>query len=189
MISEAAHSRPMRRDAVRNQQLVIDAARGVLSEFGEDATMELVASRAGVGVGTIYRHYPNKAALFEQLVRIIVGDLIEAAELALASEDGTGLAVFLAVLGRSLCDHRGYADKLMGYADDKHNQRLRGLIADLADQARVHEMVASTVTFDDVMATIAGLRGVITNRPTDSASPDAGWERHLAIHLAGLRTF
>ena len=180
--------RPMRKDARRNQLLVIAAARDVLSELGDEATMEAIAARAGVGVGTVYRHYPNKAALFENLVEIIVDELIDTARRCQVQRAAGGLADFLSVLGQSFADHRGYADKLMRHNDDDRNQVLRDLIADLLRRAKDEGRVAAAITFDDVMATIAGLRGVINATATDPDSPaEPVWQRHLEIHLAGMR--
>ena len=89
-----AAGRPLRKDAQRNQLLVISAARDVLSELGDEATMETIAARAGVGVGTVYRHYPNKTALFDELVRIIVDELIDAARECQARERPAGCPGF-----------------------------------------------------------------------------------------------
>ena len=61
---------PGRRDAVRNYHRVLDAAREVLGESGADASMEEIAARAGVGVGTVYRRFANKDALIDELVRL-----------------------------------------------------------------------------------------------------------------------
>src|SRR5258708_5826478 len=105
----------MRRDAVRNQRLVLDAARDVLSEDGTEASMESIAVRAGVGVGTVYRHFPNKDALIDALVAAILEDLVGAATSALARPDG-GLQDFLVRLGESLARHRGYAQMLVGHS-------------------------------------------------------------------------
>ncbi|HEY3482745.1 MAG TPA: helix-turn-helix domain-containing protein, partial [Streptomyces sp.] len=76
MAAHDTRDRPMRRDAVRNQKLVIEAARDVVSEFGTDASMELIASRAGVGVGTVYRRFPNKEALVDEIVGLMLSELV-----------------------------------------------------------------------------------------------------------------
>lgn len=176
--------RPMRSDARRNQQLVLNAARDALAEFGDDATMEQIAMRAGVGVGTVYRHFPNKAALYDELVHIIVTDLLEAAAAALAVGDGSGLESFLIALGESFADHRGYADRLMQHADGVRNEQLRALIAQLVSQAAQHHTIDPDITTDDILTAIAALRGVI-GAPTPLSS---SWRRHLTFQLKGMRT-
>jgi AcrR family transcriptional regulator len=60
--------RPLRADARRNRERIVTAARAVFSEQGREAQMDDVARRAGVGVGTVYRHFPTKDALIEGLV-------------------------------------------------------------------------------------------------------------------------
>jgi AcrR family transcriptional regulator len=180
-----AAARPMRRDAARNQELVLEAAREVISEFGTDASMELVASRAGVGVGTVYRRFPNKEALVDELVRIILYDLVAAAREALATGDGTGLEAFLRTIGESIADHRGYADKLVGRTKADCAALLHSLMVELLDQAQQHGQIGPDVTIGDIRATTWAIRGIIET--TGAVAPRA-WERHLDIHLAGLRS-
>src|ERR1700687_6174286 len=79
---------PVRRpraDAVRNRERVLEAAQAVFSAGGPDASLEAVARRAGVGIGTLYRHFPTREALFEAVYRREVQQLGELAE-ALKSE-------------------------------------------------------------------------------------------------------
>lgn len=61
-------TRPLRADAVRNRAKVLGAARAAFAEHGAEAQMEDIARRAGVGVGTVYRHFPTKQALAEALI-------------------------------------------------------------------------------------------------------------------------
>ncbi|HEY3478679.1 MAG TPA: helix-turn-helix domain-containing protein, partial [Streptomyces sp.] len=56
----ATTERPLRRDAEHNRQLILDAAREVFAEEGLDAGLHVIAKRAGVGVGTVYRRFPDK---------------------------------------------------------------------------------------------------------------------------------
>lgn len=61
--------RPLRADARRNRERILEGARAVFSESGAEAQIDDVARRAGVGVGTVYRHFPTKEALLVELVR------------------------------------------------------------------------------------------------------------------------
>ncbi len=142
--------RPMRRDAARNLQAVLTAAREVISESGVEASMEQIASRAGVGVGTLYRHYPNKQALVDELVRIILDELISTARAGL--EDERGLETFLRAFGRSLARHHGYSAKLFSPGNEKHQLQLNALIAELHTQACAHGRISPDVSFGDVRA-------------------------------------
>jgi AcrR family transcriptional regulator len=177
-------ARPLRRDAVRNHQLVVAAAREVLSEFGTDASMELIASRAGVGVGTVYRRFPNKEALVDAIAAQMLGELVDEARAALTLPDGTGLETFMHVVARSLVKHRGYAHKLIGHSRAACVEQLRDRIAELLAQAQESGRIARNVSPGDVMTMTWGLRGVET---AGGVAPDA-WRRYLDIHFAGLRS-
>src|SRR6266699_3934111 len=72
--------RKPRSDAVRNRERVLEAAKAVFSAGGPDASLEAVAKRAGVGIGTLYRHFPTREALFEAVYRREVEQLSELAE-------------------------------------------------------------------------------------------------------------
>jgi AcrR family transcriptional regulator len=76
----AEHARKPRADAVRNRERVLEAAKAVFSAGGADASLEAVARRAGVGIGTLYRHFPTRESLFEAVYRREVQQLGEFAE-------------------------------------------------------------------------------------------------------------
>src|SRR3982075_2364813 len=76
----AATVRRPRADAVRNRERVLEAAKAVFSAGGRDASLEAVAKRAGVGIGTLYRHFPTREALFEAVYRREVQQLADLAE-------------------------------------------------------------------------------------------------------------
>src|ERR1700741_2526111 len=73
-------ARKPRADAVRNRERVLEAAKAVFSAGGPDASLEAVARRAGVGIGTLYRHFPTREALFEAVYRREVDELAGLAE-------------------------------------------------------------------------------------------------------------
>jgi AcrR family transcriptional regulator len=171
----------MRRDAARNYERVLTAAREVLELHGTDATMELIASRAGVGVGTVYRRFATKDALIDELVRQIFTDLINAARGALTEPGGSGLRTFLFVLGRSFAKHREYAHLLVDRAPAECGAEvLRGLIVELLDSARANGQVSADITLGDVLATIWALRGIVESSGAVTAR---AWQRHLDLQL------
>ncbi|MBT0767552.1 TetR/AcrR family transcriptional regulator [Kineosporia sp. J2-2] len=177
-------ARPMRKDALRNQEAVLTAAREVISESGVEASMEQIATRAGVGVGTLYRHYPNKQALVDELVRIILDELISTARAGLEDELGHGLETFLRAFGRSLARHHGYSAQLFSPGNEEHQQQLNALIGQLHSQAGQHGRISPGVALGDVRALMWALRGIVA--VTGRNAPDA-WQRHLDLHLAALR--
>jgi AcrR family transcriptional regulator len=78
--SAAAIVRKPRADALRNRERVLEAAKAVFSAGGADASLETVARRAGVGIGTLYRHFPTREALYEAVYRREVEQLGDLAE-------------------------------------------------------------------------------------------------------------
>lgn len=73
-------TRRLRADAIRNRERLLKAAAEVFSAGGPDASLEAVARRAGVGIGTLYRHFPTREALFEAVYRREVDQVAEFAE-------------------------------------------------------------------------------------------------------------
>jgi AcrR family transcriptional regulator len=80
-----AGDRPQRADARRNHDRLVAAAREVFTEQGSAASMEAIARRAGVGVGTLYRHFPNRIDVVEAVYNTDVEELSEAARTAVAT--------------------------------------------------------------------------------------------------------
>jgi AcrR family transcriptional regulator len=76
----AATLRKSRADAVRNRERVLEAAKAVFNAGGAEASLEAVARRAGVGIGTLYRHFPTREALYEAVYRREVDELGDLAE-------------------------------------------------------------------------------------------------------------
>ena len=76
----------MRADAQRNRDRIVEVAREVFREQGYDASLDLVAKRAGVGAGTLYRHFPNREALLDAIMQSWVDRVQEAADKSLAFE-------------------------------------------------------------------------------------------------------
>jgi AcrR family transcriptional regulator len=83
-VAEAAPGRPLRADAKRNYERLLAAARLVFAEQGGGASMEAIAKQAGVGVGTLYRHFPKRIDVVEAVYREDVDELVSAADLFVA---------------------------------------------------------------------------------------------------------
>jgi AcrR family transcriptional regulator len=184
----AARAGPVtgRRDAVRNHHRILDAARDVLGESGADASMEEIAARAGVGVGTVYRRFASKDALIDELLRLALDDVLCSTEAALARTDGYGLEDLLRALGRSFADHARYAILLLQRrADDVTAGRIRAAIDELTARAVAAGTVNACVTASDVLALIWAMRGLV--QAAGEVAPEA-WQRFLDIQLAGMRS-
>jgi AcrR family transcriptional regulator len=175
-----------RRDAVRNYHRVLDAAREVLGESGADASMEEIAARAGVGVGTVYRRFANKDALIDELLRLSMAESLGVARTALAAPGGGGLEQFLRGLGAVFANHARYAHLLLERSPDSAGTReFRAAAEELTRRAVAAGTVNPAVAFGDVMAMIWAMNGL--TQTTGGVSPDT-WQRFLDIHLAGLRS-
>ena len=75
-VESASAGRPLRADAQRNYDKLIATAREVFTEQGQDTSLEAIAKRAGVGIGTLYRHFPNRLSLLESVYRDDVDSLM-----------------------------------------------------------------------------------------------------------------
>jgi AcrR family transcriptional regulator len=177
--------RAARRDAVRNYHRIIEAAREVLGESGADASMEEIAARAGVGIGTVYRKFASKDALIDELVRLVMEEVTAAADQALARGGGHGLEELLRALGQSFADHAQYADLLLARPKNPAaSHRIRSAISELTARAVTAGAVHPGVTAADVTALVWAMRGLV--QATGQVAPDT-WQRFLDIHLAGMR--
>ena len=178
--------RASRRDAVRNDRLVIESARNVFSERGLQASVEDVAARAGVGVGTIYRRFASKDALLDAIAEQLAHEMDEAASAALADEDAArGFESFLEFVGQFNTQKRRYAAALIDrVGDHRVSSATMRKVEALTRNAVQAGALAPDVGADDVKALIVALRTVVSGAPEDSDS----WRRFLRIHLAGLRT-
>ena len=178
--------RGLRRDAQRNYERILDAARQVFGESGADACMEEIASRAGVGVGTVYRRFASKEALIDELLRLATHELVRDAEHALARTDGYGLHELLRAFGRSFAEHARYANLLLQRQPDASAaSKLRQAVSELTSRAVSAGTVNPGITTDDVITLVSAMRGLIHTVP--GGTSDA-WQRFLDIHLSGMTT-
>jgi AcrR family transcriptional regulator len=186
-----AAARPMRRDAERNRRLILSAARELFAQRGLDASFEAVAREAGVGVGTLYRHFPNRQALIEALFTDGLERISRIVEESLAAPSGwDGLRHFMAEMlvvqtrDRGLRDVLTHARKTADPGRDLMRARLIEPLGQLVARAQQEgELRADLVAIDVAVLEIAVLSMA---EFTGDASPD-GWQRYLTIVLDGMR--
>jgi AcrR family transcriptional regulator len=175
----------LRRDAVRNYERIVEAAREVLSEVGAEASMEEIAARAGVGVGTVYRRFASKAALIDELLRLALDQLMIATDQAMTRGDGDGLRELLTALGQSFADHARYASLMLERPRDAYaSRRISMAVEELTRRAVEAGTVRPDTSTQDVLALVLAMRGLV--QAAGEAAP-TGWQRFLDVHLAGLR--
>jgi AcrR family transcriptional regulator len=173
---------PLRRDAARNRERLVAAAREVFAERGLDAPLDEVARRAGVSIGTLYNRFPARA----DLVRAVFADreetVVRIAEHALGLADPwAGFTHFVEQICRLLAADRGYNDLAGRRAGPP---RGHVLMTRLIEQAQL----AGALRADFTLADMAFVTWAITRtiEATADVSPNA-WRRHLAFILDGLR--
>ncbi|MCW3066089.1 MAG: transcriptional regulator, TetR family [Solirubrobacterales bacterium] len=182
--------RAPRADAVRNRVKVLAATRAAFAEHGIEAQVEDIARRAGVGVGTVYRHFPTKRGLIEALVAEHFGDLIANATAALESPDP----------GRAFFDHLEYCfeahsrDRMFDILGDakeisevKHRlvDELCVVVDELIDRARAAGAVREELCADDVGVLMCGL-GAVKHAESWYRGEDPA-RRYFTLVLDGMR--
>jgi AcrR family transcriptional regulator len=186
---EESSLRPLRKDAARNRQLLIDAAREVFAERGLDATLDDVAHHAGLGVGTAYRHFTNKYDLAGAIFQQAVDEIVEFAEVALAATDPwDGLVHFLEQTLEAQTVNRGLREVLMGVHFEEQKERVHDRLGEpiiaLVERAQRSGDVRSDASPTDLGMMITML--CVVADVAGDADPDL-WRRYLPIMLAGLK--
>src|SRR5882762_8334713 len=121
----------MRADAERNKKLIVQAAREVFATTGVAAPIDEIAERAGVGTGTLYRHFPTKEALFEAVVIGRVEDLVEGARRLIARNDPK--TAFFELLSQLVQHGDGHQDLMdaLGKQSFDIQKAVPGLLAEM----------------------------------------------------------
>ena len=183
----------MRADARRNRERILDAARATFSEHGSEAQMDEIARRAGVGVGTLYRHFPTKDVLVGELVRIKLTDFALRAR-AKFEEDERPWESFADLLREQAeIAARDAAQQRMIFAfSHKALEEARPTITELTaanqaliDRAKAAGVIREDVVVDDVRVLMCGLGSIMAADALGVMPYD--WRRHLEFVLAGMR--
>jgi AcrR family transcriptional regulator len=184
-------SRPLRRDAQRNRERIIEAARAVFATRGLGATLDDVAHHAGVGVGTVYRRFPTKESLVEVALEERMEEIAAIAEAALLAPTGwDGLVAFLRGATDLHAADRGMRDLALGGGrglehHERIGERMVPLIDRLIDRARQEGTLRPDVTAQDVpLLLLLTSEVAVHSHPT---YPDA-YRRYLQLFIDGLRS-
>jgi AcrR family transcriptional regulator len=181
--------RGLRADARRNREAVLAAAKKLFADRGLEAQMPDVARRAGVGVGTVYRHFPAKDDLIAALVAERFERFAQEASRALEHEDAwAGLEDFIRFSAELQADDRGLCE-VMGSRPDVMDAAARAAgLPDLADRlvkrAQRSGQLRADLAWEDIPMIACGL-GRITQ--TDVGPAAGRWPRLVEIILDGLR--
>jgi AcrR family transcriptional regulator len=182
-------NRPLRADARRNRERILESARIVFAQAGPDAQIDDVARHAGVGVGTVYRHFPTKEALLAELIRQKFRLFADRARDAL-EEDGEPFALIEALMRRNAAtaaSDAGIQYALASAGEQAWTQaqveqdELLALTAELIERARRAGTIRPDVEATDIGMLMCGLCS------TMGARPDFDWRRHLDLVIDVLR--
>lgn len=183
--------RPLRRDAERNRQRILEAARGAFAERGLSVTLDEIAHRAGVGVGTIYRRFPDKEQLIDALFEDRMNDFAALAEQCLlAADPWAGLVAFLERATEEHACDRGFKEvALSGVHGLERVARARELMFPLVSRlvARAQADGSLRPDLDPTDLPLLQLMLGSLSECTREADPEI-WRRYLGIVTDGLRS-
>ena len=189
-ITEAADDRPLRKDAERNRRRILDAAGELFAEQGLHVTLDAVAARAGVGVGTVYRRFADKDALIDALFEVRIEEVVAVAEEALRREDPwEGLVAFFERALELHAHDRGLKELLFTTAHGRERvsrarARIKPLVTRVVERAQESGQLRADVEVTD-MPVLQLMLTAVMEYAGDTA-PEI-WRRCLAIVLDGLR--
>ena len=188
-------SRPLRRDAERNRQLILDTAKAVFAQRGLEASLDEVAHEAGLGVGTVYRRFPNRDALIDALFADMLASIerIVAESMALPRA-WDGLVHFMTAMLESQGRDKALRDlmlsrqKYLELCDVDKEEVVRDTVEpalfEMIDRAKIEGDLRPDVVATDVGVLLISAVGVVDfTAPADAEV----WRRHLAVMLDGLR--
>jgi AcrR family transcriptional regulator len=185
----ALDTRPLRADARRNREAILKAARKVFSDRGQDAQMDDIARRAKVGVGTVYRHFPTKEALLEELVRESFRELAGMWLAAIERPDPWQTFVDLMwQAGELHASDRAFtevvAEAKMAVAEQAARETgLNDSLMSLVRRCQAAGAMREDLEIDDLQALFCGLGAVTARDPGDGRM----WRRYLTLMLDALR--
>lgn len=182
-----AGQRPMRADARRNYQRLLDEAKAAFLEQGAEAPLEDIARRAGVGIGTLYRHFPTRLALQEAAYHDEVAELCTRAYTFLETEpEGEALGAWMRAFAQHATSRRGLIqtmkEVIMRRSElfDRCHDEIREAAGVVLAQAQAAGTARPEVTVTDLLRLTHGLSVASEHDP-------ASTDRLLSYLLDGLR--
>jgi AcrR family transcriptional regulator len=175
----------MRADARRNRDKVLRAAREAFAKSGYEVPLDEIAALAGVGPGTVYRHFPSKEALFEAVIAARLRDLVDDARTRAAADDpGLAFFGFLARIGEEAAAKRDMPDAIE--APGPLRDEVNAALGTLLDGAQRAGAVRPDVTVPDLVLLLKGLFRSLQDTPAGDKG-EAQRQRLSAVVADGLR--
>ncbi len=182
--------RPLRKDAERNRQRVLDAARELFAERGLGVSLDDIAHHAGVGVGTVYRRFPDKEQLIDALFEERIAEMLTAASESLEMRDPwSGFVHFLERALEMQADDKALKELLLSTSEahariERARGQIQPVVAAVLERAQQAGVVRDDVVVADLLLLQHGIGEVADY--TREAAPEV-WRRTLTIALDGLR--
>lgn len=181
-----------RADALRNRERIVAAAREILVESGPDVPLDEIARRAGVGNATLYRHFPDRAALVLDVVHTVMARTADQAE-RLAAEEADAFVALSRFVHAAADERIGALCPLLSGSfngDLPHlhaeRERLEGAVEGLMEKARAAGRLRTDVAVGDLMVALSQLTRPLPG--TGCLNIDRFTHRHLQLFLDGLET-
>ncbi|MFJ6512452.1 TetR/AcrR family transcriptional regulator [Streptomyces sp. NPDC091406] len=176
----------MRADAVRNREKVFDEARRAVADGETGLTLNELARRAGVGVGTVYRVFPTQRAMLESVLEGAVRELIGAAEEAEGRADpGSALVDFLRAALAAALAQPGLIDVLISGSDETESlRRSKGELVGAVSRLLGLVRPAPALTGENLLKLLCGLVHAVGEHPAERRGAAA--DNYLALLRAGL---
>ena len=179
----------LRADARRNRERIVESARELFARDGQDAQIEEIAAHAGVGIGTVYRHFPTKQALLTEMVRSRFTRFAELArEAELIEDPWDAVETIFVGSAEAVEDDAGFQLAMMGSDELEWEGIEEEKAAFAAPATRIIEravkagVVREDLSFDDYPMLMCGITSTMYFRPAG-----AEWRRHMDLILASLR--
>ncbi|MEU6515991.1 helix-turn-helix domain-containing protein [Streptomyces sp. NPDC046978] len=182
--------RPMRSDAVRTRKLLVDAAAEAFAERGTEVSVSQIAERAGIGKGTVFRHFPAKGDLLAAIVTEKLYALAATGERLTEAEDpARALNEFMSAAIELQMQDRAFCEVVHGVAPDhpevRNSQETLSAVTDaLTVRARRHGAIREDITGQDITLLMSGIYQ--TASPLQATQPHL-WRRYLHLVLDGMR--
>ena len=180
----------MRADARRNHDRLVSEARTTFAEFGADASLEDVARRAGVGIGTLYRHFPNRHALLSSVFSDAVSDLLDLSrELLDDPQPCTALVAWLRAIITHASEYRGLSRALMAASHDDASElaRCSGPMREAGSALLARAQRAGAVRSDVSIGDLLQLTNAIALAAEETPDDPELADRLLTLTLRGLK--
>jgi len=179
-----------RADARRNRKRILQACRELFAEHGFDAQIDDIARAAGVGVGTVYRHFPTKVDLLRALIEARFEGLAEAAREGIADPDPwEGFAGFMRYSAGVMARDRALSEAMFEQPemmrDGAEGVGMPELLEELVGRAQASGELRAETVWEDVPGLICGVGRALSEGRIGPMG--MSWERYLTIILDGLR--